>query len=148
MTYMGKESEKEWIYMYVWRSHFAVHLKLTQHCKSIILQFKKRKSVDQLILDSGGINCVRKVVEGPWGSRKGRNRRSHTAPSGPVPPSRGCAGRPVSHWLRRWGFLTAAPLPSQWPGDHSESCFLLWSTLRFLGQLWANCYLCCALYER
>ena len=31
ITYKGKESEKEWI-------HFAVHLKLTQHCKSTILK--------------------------------------------------------------------------------------------------------------
>ena len=34
ITYNGKESEKECVYM----SHFAVHLK---HCKSTILQFKK-----------------------------------------------------------------------------------------------------------
>ena len=31
---MGKDSEKEWIYVYVRMNHFAVHLKLTQHCKS------------------------------------------------------------------------------------------------------------------
>jgi len=35
MTYMGKKSEKEWD-----MNHFAVHLKLTQHCKSTILQYK------------------------------------------------------------------------------------------------------------
>ena len=35
---MGKESEKEWIYVYVYLNHFAVQLKLTQHCKSTILQ--------------------------------------------------------------------------------------------------------------
>ena len=34
ITYMGKESEKEWIYVYVQLNHLAVHLKLTQHCKS------------------------------------------------------------------------------------------------------------------
>ena len=27
-------------YMYVWMNHFAVHQKLTQHCKSTILQYK------------------------------------------------------------------------------------------------------------
>ena len=32
VTYMGKECIKEWIYVYVWLSHFAVHLKLSQHC--------------------------------------------------------------------------------------------------------------------
>ena len=39
---MGKESEKEWIYVYVKVNHFAVYLKLTQHCKSTILQCKKK----------------------------------------------------------------------------------------------------------
>ena len=53
---MGKESEKAYIHiiyiihiyihththMYI-LSHFAVHLKLTQHCKSTILQLKKKK---------------------------------------------------------------------------------------------------------
>ena len=28
---MGKEFEKEWLYVYVQLNHFAVHLKLTQH---------------------------------------------------------------------------------------------------------------------
>ena len=30
MTYLGKESKKEWIYVYF--DHFSVHLKLTQYC--------------------------------------------------------------------------------------------------------------------
>ena len=38
---MGQESEKEWIYVYVELNHFAIHLKLTQYCKSTILQYKK-----------------------------------------------------------------------------------------------------------
>ena len=39
ITYMGKESEKEWMYVYAQMIHFAVnHLKLTQQCKSPILQ--------------------------------------------------------------------------------------------------------------
>ena len=37
---MGKDSEKEWIYVYMYNNHFAVHLKLLQHCKSTILQYK------------------------------------------------------------------------------------------------------------
>ena len=37
--YNGKESEKEYIYL----NHFAVHQKLTQHCKSTILQKKKER---------------------------------------------------------------------------------------------------------
>ena len=31
---MGKGSEKEQMYMYGELNHFAVHLKLTQYCKS------------------------------------------------------------------------------------------------------------------
>ena len=39
-AYMGKESKKrkEWICVYVQLIHFVVHLRLTQHCKSITLQ--------------------------------------------------------------------------------------------------------------
>ena len=40
ITYMGKEPEKEWTYVYVYLNHFAVYLKLTQHCKSTTLQYK------------------------------------------------------------------------------------------------------------
>ena len=44
---MGKELEKEYmyifIYIYMYLNHFAVHLKLTQHCKLAILQLKKKK---------------------------------------------------------------------------------------------------------
>ena len=38
ITYMGKESEKELIYVYVYLNHFAVYPKLTQHCTSTIIQ--------------------------------------------------------------------------------------------------------------
>ena len=38
MAYVGKESKKEWINIYVQLIHFAVHLKLTQYCKSTIFQ--------------------------------------------------------------------------------------------------------------
>ena len=37
---MGKESTKEDLQVYVQLTHLAVHLKLTQHCKSTILQEK------------------------------------------------------------------------------------------------------------
>ena len=36
----GKESEKE--YIYIWLNHFVVHLKLTQHCKSTIVQLREK----------------------------------------------------------------------------------------------------------
>ena len=35
---MGKESEKEGVYVYVSLNPYTVHLKLTQHHKSTILQ--------------------------------------------------------------------------------------------------------------
>ena len=38
ITYMGKESEKEWIYVYVQLIYSDVHLKLTQLSKSTLLQ--------------------------------------------------------------------------------------------------------------
>ena len=44
MPNMGKESKKEWIYVYVKLIYFDVHLKLTQHYKSAIYSnniFKK-----------------------------------------------------------------------------------------------------------
>ena len=37
-THMRKEPKKGLIHTYVQLSHFAVHLKLMQHCKSNILQ--------------------------------------------------------------------------------------------------------------
>ena len=38
IAYIGKEFEKEWMYMHMHDIHFAVHLKLTQYSKSTILQ--------------------------------------------------------------------------------------------------------------
>ena len=40
ITYMEKESEKDWIYVYVQLNDFIVYLELTHHCKSTILQNK------------------------------------------------------------------------------------------------------------
>ena len=37
---MGKELEQEEIHVYVWLNPFALHLKLTQHCKSTIHPYK------------------------------------------------------------------------------------------------------------
>ena len=50
---MGKESEKEYIIHIHKLNHFAVHLKLTQHCKSTILQFKKK------------VNCIKDTISTP-----------------------------------------------------------------------------------
>ena len=36
---------KENMYIYVLLNHFAVHQKLTQHCKLTILQFKKYQKI-------------------------------------------------------------------------------------------------------
>ena len=42
ITYNEKESEKEYtcmnIYIYIYLDHFVIHLKLTQYCKSTIVQ--------------------------------------------------------------------------------------------------------------
>ena len=38
MASVGVESEKEWMYVYVWLIYLAVHLELTQCCESTILQ--------------------------------------------------------------------------------------------------------------
>ena len=40
LTYKGKEFEKDQIHVHVQLNHFAIHLKLTQHCKSTMLQKK------------------------------------------------------------------------------------------------------------
>ena len=39
---MGEEVGGEWIHIYVWLSSFAVHLKLSQHGKSAIFQYKMK----------------------------------------------------------------------------------------------------------
>ena len=46
ITYNGRESEREYIYIteyiYIYKvNHFSLHLKLTQHCRLTIPQFKK-----------------------------------------------------------------------------------------------------------
>ena len=40
---MGGRVKREGLYVYIELIHFAVHLKLTQHCKSTILQLKMKK---------------------------------------------------------------------------------------------------------
>ena len=40
---MGKKLEKEWIYIYIKLNHLAVHVKLTQHCKSTTVYNKTLK---------------------------------------------------------------------------------------------------------
>ena len=39
----GARSKREGTYAYTWLNHFVVQQQLTQHCKAIILQFKKKK---------------------------------------------------------------------------------------------------------
>ena len=38
IIYIGKESEKEWMYVYVWLNYLVIQQKLSQHCKSTVLQ--------------------------------------------------------------------------------------------------------------
>ena len=49
-TDTGKESQKELIYVYIKLNHFAVHLKVTQHCKSTTFQlnFLKKQPVPKI----------------------------------------------------------------------------------------------------
>ena len=60
ITYKGRESKK--IVMYVELNHFAVHLKLTQHCKSTILQLKNK--IKQGFLSSITSRVLKKMREG------------------------------------------------------------------------------------
>ena len=39
----GRETQEERIFVCVWLIHFVVQQKLMQHCKAIILQFKKKR---------------------------------------------------------------------------------------------------------
>ena len=41
---VGGRLQREGIYVYIELIHFVVQQKLTQHCKAIILQFKKKRS--------------------------------------------------------------------------------------------------------
>ena len=43
VNYMGKESIKRGLYVCVWLVHFAVQQKVSQHCKSNIIQSKLKK---------------------------------------------------------------------------------------------------------
>ena len=53
ITYNGKESEKEYIiHIYIKLNHSAVHLKLTQHCKLIIVQLKRKSLSHSVVSDS------------------------------------------------------------------------------------------------
>ena len=44
---MIKDSLKEWIYVYISLNHFAVHLQLTQHCKSTVHQENLEKKITE-----------------------------------------------------------------------------------------------------
>ena len=62
---MGKEFEREFTYVYVELNNFAVYLKLTQHCKSTINQYKinikKIKNYVKLILMISAIEVMAKL---------------------------------------------------------------------------------------
>ena len=45
---MGKESEKDWVYVYEYPNYFAIHLKLTPQCKSNIPQYKIKIKLEKL----------------------------------------------------------------------------------------------------
>ena len=41
VTFMGRKSKEEGIYLFIWLIHFAIQQKLIQHCKATVLQLKK-----------------------------------------------------------------------------------------------------------
>ena len=45
-AWIGRGYAGEWIHIYVWLSPFAIHLKLSQHCESVI-QNKKFKKMNK-----------------------------------------------------------------------------------------------------
>ena len=49
---MGGDLRAEWIHVYVWLSGSAVHLKLSQHCESAILQYNMASLVAQTVKKS------------------------------------------------------------------------------------------------
>ena len=44
---VGGRLKREWIYVNIQLIHFVVELKLTQHCKAVILQFFKKNTISQ-----------------------------------------------------------------------------------------------------
>ena len=61
-AWMGGGFGEELIHLYVWLSHFAVHLKLPQHCPLVIPQYKMllvlkklKKNPSAYIIDSENI---------------------------------------------------------------------------------------------
>ena len=47
ITYMGKEYGKEWMQVYIYLNHVAVHPKLT-HCKSTLFQYKIKNKCEKV----------------------------------------------------------------------------------------------------
>ena len=59
---VGGRSNRDRIYVYIELIHFIVQQKLTQHCKAIILQFKKIVYFLQLLLiifDMATVHLIR-----------------------------------------------------------------------------------------
>ena len=49
-AWMGGEFGEEWIHVYVWLSPFPVHLKLSQHCSSTVLEYKIKSLIEKVKL--------------------------------------------------------------------------------------------------
>ena len=54
-----------YIYIYIYISHFAVYVKLTQHCKSTILQLKNNKGSISSIQEVGNPNRLNQLMTIP-----------------------------------------------------------------------------------
>ena len=57
MIYMGKESKKEWMHVYVYLNRFVVQQKLPQHCKSVI--FNKLLKIKKKAMESSKPNEIK-----------------------------------------------------------------------------------------
>ena len=49
---MGKDSEKEWICVYMYKWITVAHEKLSQYCKSTIFQLNLKKKLAKAIMDN------------------------------------------------------------------------------------------------
>ena len=70
---MGKESEKEWIYVHVELIQFAILLKLTYHCKSTTCQENLIKKLQVKTMSFYLEKCiVQRIMHGmlKWGQLK------------------------------------------------------------------------------
>ena len=73
---VGERCKREEIQVYIQLIHFIVQKKLTQHCKAIILQFKKKKTM-QIKVMKIVVLVERQTQRSIKQNKDARNRRTH-----------------------------------------------------------------------